>query len=202
MIGIIDYGMGNLRSVQKAFALNGFDAQVMDEPAMLEQADGLVIPGVGGFPDAMKNLHEKGLVEPIRRHAASGKPLLGICLGMQVLFEEGFEGDRCEGLGLLQGQIVKIPAGVKIPHMGWNRLSILQECPVLKGTPDGAYVYFVHSYFANNCNAGNVAAVTDYGNMLTAVVQQNNIYGLQFHPEKSSETGLQMIKNFGELSQC
>ena len=202
MIVIIDYGMGSLRSVQKAFALYGFDARVSDDPALLAEAGGLVIPGVGGFPDAMKNLQDKGLVEPIRRYAASGKPVLGICLGMQVLFEEGFEGDRCEGLGLLPGQIVKIPAGVKIPHMGWNRLSILQENPVLQGTPDGTYVYFVHSYFANNCSAASVVAVTDYGVLLPAVVQKDNITGLQFHPEKSSDAGLQMIKNFGELSQC
>lgn len=202
MIVIIDYGMGNLRSAEKAFTQMNVEAKVSDDPAVLAEASGLVIPGVGAFPDAMKNLHEKKLVEPIRRHAAAGKPLLGICLGMQVLFQQGFEGDRVEGLGLLKGDIVRIPPGVKIPHMGWNRLTILQESPVLKGTPDGAYVYFVHSYFANNCDAADIIAVTDYGNMLPAVVQKENVYGLQFHPEKSSDAGLQMIKNFGELSQC
>ncbi len=202
MIVIIDYGMGNLRSAEKAFTQMNVEAKVSDDPAVLAEASGLVIPGVGAFPDAMKNLHEKKLVEPIRRHAAAGKPLLGICLGMQVLFQQGFEGDRVEGLGLLKGDIVRIPPGVKIPHMGWNRLTILQESPVLKGTPDGAYVYFVHSYFANNCDAADIVAVTDYGNMLPAVVQKENVYGLQFHPEKSSDAGLQMIKNFGELSQC
>ena len=202
MIVIIDYGMGNLRSAEKAFNQAGLETKVSDDPAVLAKAQGLVIPGVGAFPDAMKNLYEKKLVEPIREHAAAGKPLLGICLGMQVLFQQGFEGDRVEGLGLLAGDIVRIPAGVKIPHMGWNRLTMLQESPVLKGTPDGAYVYFVHSYFANNCDAADIVAVTDYGNMLPAVVQRNNVYGLQFHPEKSSDTGLHMIKNFGELSQC
>lgn len=202
MIVIIDYGMGNLRSAEKAFSHAGLETKVSDDPAVLAKAGGLVIPGVGAFPDAMKNLHEKKLVEPIQRHAASGKPLLGICLGMQVLFQQGFEGDRVEGLGLLTGDILRIPAGVKIPHMGWNRLTMLQDSPILKGTPDGAYVYFVHSYFANNCDAADIVAVTDYGNMLPAVVQRNNVYGLQFHPEKSSDTGLHMIKNFGELSQC
>jgi len=202
MIVIIDYGMGNLRSAEKAFTQAGLETIVSDNPEVLGKAQGLVIPGVGAFPDAMKNLHEKKLVEPIRRHAAAGKPLLGICLGMQVLFQQGFEGDRVEGLGLLAGDIVRIPAGVKIPHMGWNRLTMLQESPILRGTPDGAYVYFVHSYFANNCDAADIVAVTDYGNMLPAVVQRKNVYGLQFHPEKSSDTGLNMIKNFGELSQC
>ncbi len=202
MIGIIDYGMGNLRSAEKAFKKWGFDTIVTDDPMKLEEVDGLVIPGVGGFPDAMKNLHEKQLVEAIRKHAAEGKPLLGICLGMQVLFQQGFEGDRCEGLGLLQGDIVRIPAGVKVPHMGWNRLTMLQESPLLKETPEGAMVYFVHSYFANNCDAADLVAVTDYGHMLPAVVQRGNVYGLQFHPEKSSDAGLQIIKNFGELSQC
>ncbi len=202
MIVIIDYGMGNLRSAEKAFTQMNVEAKVSDDPAVLVEASGLVIPGVGAFPDAMKNLHEKKLVEPIRRHAAAGKPLLGICLGMQVLFQQGFEGDRVEGLGLLKGDIVRIPPGVKIPHMGWNRLTFLQESPVLKGTPEGAYVYFVHSYFANNCDAADIVAVTDYGNMLPAVVQKENVFGLQFHPEKSSDAGLQMIKNFGELSQC
>lgn len=202
MIVIIDYGMGNLRSAEKAFTQMNVKAKVSDDPAVLAEASGLVIPGVGGFPDAMKNLHEKKLVEPIRRHAAAGKPLLGICLGMQVLFQQGFEGDRVEGLGLLKGDIVRIPPGVKIPHMGWNRLTLLQESPVLKGTPDGAYMYFVHSYFANNCDAADIVAVTDYGNMLPAVVQKENVFGLQFHPEKSSDEGLHMIKNFGELSQC
>jgi imidazole glycerol-phosphate synthase subunit HisH len=148
MIAIVDYEMGNLRSVEKAFQLKGCDVKITDDLDELASAGGMIIPGVGAFPDAMKNLHAKGLVEPIRRHAASGKPLLGICLGMQVLFEEGFEGDRCEGLGLLPGRIVKIPGGVKIPHMGWNRLSILRESPMLKGTEEGSYVYFVHSYYA------------------------------------------------------
>lgn len=202
MIVIVDYGMGNLRSAEKAFAQAGFETKVSDNPAMLAKAKGLVIPGVGAFPEAMKNLHEKKLVAPIRQHAAAGKPLLGICLGMQVLFQQGFEGDRVEGLGLLAGDIVRIPAGVKIPHMGWNRLTMLQESPILQGTPDGAYVYFVHSYFANNCAAADIVAVTDYGVMLPAVVQKKNVYGLQFHPEKSGDTGLSMIKNFGELSQC
>ena len=202
MIAIVDYDMGNLRSVEKAFLLKGFEAKVTDNPDILAAADGMVIPGVGAFPDAMKNLRSKGLIDLICRHAASGKPLLGICLGMQVLFEEGFEGDRCKGLGLMSGQIVRIPEGVKIPHMGWNRLKMLQESPILKGTEAGAYVYFVHSYYAANCPPYQVAASTEYGIAIPAVVQKDNIYGLQFHPEKSSDAGLAMIKNFGELSQC
>ena len=202
MIGIVDYGMGNLRSVEKAFATRGFAVKVSDDPAQLAEAGGLVIPGVGGFPDAMKNLHERKLVEPILAHAAAGKPLMGICLGMQILFQEGLEGSRCQGLGLLQGQIVRIPWKVKIPHMGWNRLSILQESPVLKGIADGAFAYFVHSYYADKCDAGDIVAVTDYGSLLPAVVQRGSLFGLQFHPEKSDTAGLAMIKNFGELSQC
>ena len=202
MIGIVDYGMGNLRSVEKAFQGMGFPVTVTSDPSVLQQVSGMVIPGVGAFPDAMDHLTRRRLIEPIMAHVEKGKPLLGICLGMQVLFQEGYEGEKRQGLGILPGQVVKIPPGRKIPHMGWNRLTLLQDCPVLKGVPSGSYVYFVHSYFVDNLDAGHLAALTDYGLMLPAVVQKDRIFGLQFHPEKSSDTGLQMIKNFGELSQC
>ena len=202
MIAIIDYEMGNLRSVEKAFARMGYDARVTDRIQMVKDAAALVIPGVGAFPDAMDNLEKKGLIQVIRQEAASGKPILGICLGMQVMFEKGFEGAEREGLGLLNGTIRRIPPGLKIPHMGWNQLSFYQDCPVLQNVENNTFVYFVHSYYASDVKQENLAASTEYGIMIPAVVQKQNMIGLQFHPEKSSDKGLQMIKNYGELSKC
>lgn len=202
MIAIIDYEMGNLKSVEKAFAKMGYDARVTDRIQVVKDAKALVIPGVGAFPDAMDQLERKGLIDAIRQDAVSGKPILGICLGMQVMFEKGFEGNEREGLGLLKGTIQRIPPGVKIPHMGWNQLSFHQSSSVLNGIENNTYAYFVHSYYADDVQKEDLVATTEYGIQIPAVVQRENIIGLQFHPEKSSDKGLQMIKNYGELSEC
>jgi len=202
LIAIIDYEMGNLKSVEKAFAKMGYDARVTDRIQVVKDAKALVIPGVGAFPDAMDQLERKGLIDAIRQDAVSGKPILGICLGMQVMFEKGFEGNEREGLGLLKGTIQRIPPGVKIPHMGWNQLSFHQISPVLNGVENNTYAYFVHSYYADDVQKEDLVATTEYGIQIPAVVQRKNIIGLQFHPEKSSDKGLQMIKNYGELSEC
>lgn len=202
MIGIIDYGMGNLKSVEKAFARMGYDARITDQIQKVKDAKALVIPGVGAFPDAMDQLERTGLIQSIRQGAAAGKPILGICLGMQVMFEKGFEGNEREGLGLFRGKIQKIPPGFKIPHMGWNQLDVYKKNPVLNGIENRTFVYFVHSYYAEEVEKEDLVATAEYGIQIPAVVQKGNMIGLQFHPEKSSEKGLQMIKNFGELSKC
>ncbi|AKL93699.1 imidazole glycerol phosphate synthase subunit HisH [Clostridium aceticum] len=199
MIGIIDYGMGNLRSVEKAFEKMGYKAFVSDKIEELKEAKGLIIPGVGAFYDAMKNLKEKGLEPWLLKEVEKGKPFLGICLGMQILFSYGYEVEKTKGLDMILGDIVKIPAGRKIPHMGWNQLNITEDSKILKGIESNQYVYFVHSYYVKPHEKHVVKAVTDYGIDLPAVVEKGNIYGLQFHPEKSGDTGLKILKNFGEL---
>lgn len=199
MIAIIDYGMGNLRSVQKAFEYTGHDAVITQDKSVIDEADGLVLPGVGAFPDAMKALKAIGLIETIMKNVERGKPFLGICLGMQLLFETSYEGDLCEGLGLLKGEIVEIPKRYKVPHMGWNSLDIKQEVDLLEGVESGSYVYFVHSYYLKTDEVEQVYASVNYGVEIPAVVGYRNIYACQFHPEKSGEVGLQIIKNFGEM---
>ena len=196
MVGIIDYGVGNLFSLRSSFASIGVEAFVSGDAAELAKADRLVLPGVGAFGDAAEKLRQSGLDSFVKEQAASGKPLLGICLGMQLLFEKSFEYGEHEGLGLLKGQVVgmagKLPAALKIPHMGWNALSLTKPAKLLK---DGSYVYFVHSFYAENCE-DSLAAVTDYGIPITAAVEQGNIFGCQFHPEKSGTVGLEILKVF------
>ncbi|SHF38323.1 imidazole glycerol phosphate synthase subunit hisH [Caldanaerobius fijiensis DSM 17918] len=199
MIAIIDYGMGNLRSVQKAFEYTGHGAVITQDKSVIDESDGLVLPGVGAFPDAMKALEAIGLVDAIVKNVERGKPFLGICLGMQLLFETSYEGGLCRGLGLLRGEIVEIPKRYKVPHMGWNCLDIKQEVDLLKGVESGSYVYFVHSYYLKTDEVEQVYASVDYGVEIPAVVGHKNIYACQFHPEKSGEVGLQIIKNFGEM---
>ena len=198
MIGIIDYGVGNLFSLRSSFAAIGAEAFVSGDAAELAKADRLVLPGVGAFGDAAEKLRRSGLDIFVKEQAAAGKPLLGICLGMQLLFEKSYEYGEHEGLGLLKGQVVgmagKLPADLKIPHMGWNALSLTKPARLLK---DGSYVYFVHSFYAENCDA-SLAAVTDYGIPITAAVEQGNIFGCQFHPEKSGNVGLEILKKFCE----
>ena len=200
MVGIIDYGVGNLFSLRSSFKAIGQEAFVSGDPAELEKASRLVLPGVGAFGDAAEKLRQSGLDGFVRAQAASGKPLLGICLGMQLLFEESLEYGCHPGLGLLKGRVVpmegRIPEGLKIPHMGWNRLEVtggrlLQEV-------DGEFVYFVHSYFADGCEE-SLAAVTEYGIPITAAVEQGNVFGCQFHPEKSGGVGLSILRRFCEL---
>ena len=200
MVGIIDYGVGNLFSLQSSFKAIGEEAFVSGDAEKISAADRLVLPGVGAFEDAANKLCQSGLDGFVRAQAAAGKPLLGICLGMQLLFEKSFEYGEHEGLGLLKGQVVsmegRIPAELKIPHMGWNRLEV-KNGRLLKDV-DGQYVYFVHSYFADGCD-DSLAAVTEYGISITAAVEKGNIFGCQFHPEKSGNVGLSILRTFCSL---
>lgn len=197
MVGIIDYGVGNLFSLCSSFKAIGEAAFVSSDPTELSKADRLVLPGVGAFEDAANKLRASGLDVFVRQQAAAGKPLLGICLGMQMLFEKSFEYGEHEGLGLLKGQVVsmagRIPEALKIPHMGWNKLEV--KAGKLLQSVDGQYVYFVHSFYAEGCEA-SLAAVAEYGAPITAAVEQGNIYGCQFHPEKSGNVGLCILRAF------
>ena len=196
MVGIIDYGVGNLFSLRSSFAAIGVEAFVSGDAAVLAKADRLILPGVGAFGDAARKLRDSGLDTYVKEQAASGKPLMGICLGMQLLFEKSYEYGEHEGLGLLRGQGVgmngRLPAELKIPHMGWNALQLTKPAKLLE---DGSYVYFVHSFYAENCEA-SLAAVTDYGIPITAAVESRNIFGCQFHPEKSGNVGLEILRKF------
>ena len=199
MIAVVDYGAGNLFSVRNALAYIGAAHEITADPEKLAAADGIILPGVGAFPDAMRKLDAAGLVGPLRENAAR-KPFLGICLGMQLLFERGFEFEPCDGLGLLPGTVERLPEnGLKIPHMGWNALNIRRtDCPLLEGVPDGAYVYFVHSYAAV-CPERVLTASASYGCEVPALVWEGNVFGAQFHPEKSSGHGLRMLRIFAAL---
>ena len=199
MVGIIDYGVGNLFSLRSSFAAIGVEAFVSGDAAELAKADRLILPGVGAFGDAAEKLRATGLDAFVREQAAAGKPLMGICLGMQLLFERSYEYGEHFGLGLLKGQVVgmsgRLPEGLKIPHMGWNALKIEKDAKLLE---EGSYVYFVHSFYAENCE-DSIAAVTDYGIPITAAVEKGNIFGCQFHPEKSGNVGLAILKKFCEV---
>lgn len=199
MLAIIDYGMGNLRSVEKAFETVGVPVQLTNDPEVIKTAPGIVLPGVGAFSAAMKNLNDLGLVEPLREAVAQGKPFLGICLGMHLLLEGSEEGEPIPGLGLIPGWVKKLPPGLKVPHMGWNQIHIKKETPILKGIPEEAYFYFVHSYYCDPEGTEVVATSTDYGIDFTSIIAEGNVFGIQFHPEKSSSMGLQILKNFGGL---
>ena len=200
MVGIIDYGVGNLFSLQSSFKAIGEEAFVSGDAAELMKADRLVLPGVGAFEDAANKLRASGLDGFVRQQAAAGKPLLGICLGMQMLFEKSYEYGEHEGLGLLKGQVVpmagKINPELKIPHMGWNALEVKQGR--LLADVDGQHVYFVHSFFAEGCE-DSLSAVTEYDIPITAAVEQGNIFGCQFHPEKSGNVGLSILRKFAQL---
>ena len=200
MVVIIDYGVGNLFSLQSSFKAIGEEAFVSGDAAELMKADRLVLPGVGAFEDAANKLRASGLDGFVRQQAAAGKPLLGICLGMQMLFEKSYEYGEHEGLGLLKGQVVpmagKINPELKIPHMGWNALEVKQGR--LLADVDGQYVYFVHSFFAEGCEE-SLSAVTEYDIPITAAVEQGNIFGCQFHPEKSGNVGLSILRKFAQL---
>mgnify|MGYP001015038219 CR=1 FL=1 len=202
MIAIIDYQMGNLRSVQKGFEKVGHAATITCDARELARADAIVLPGVGAFGDAMAELRRRDLVEPIRDLAASGKPFLGICLGLQLLFETGFEGGQHQGLGILPGEVVRfdLPPTFKVPHMGWNSLRFCQPTPLLSGLPDGTYAYFVHSYYVVPAEPSIVATETNYGLDFCSSICRGNLLATQFHPEKSQADGLQMLKTFAELA--
>ncbi len=200
MVGIIDYGVGNLFSLQSSFRAIGQEAFVSGDPEVLSKADRLILPGVGAFEDAAKKLRQSGLDGFVRARAAEGTPLMGICLGMQLLFEKSYEYGEHQGLGLLKGSVVpmagKLPGDLKIPHMGWNALEVKKGCLLEKA--QGQFVYFVHSYYAQGCEA-SLSAVTDYGISITAAVEQGNVYGCQFHPEKSGNVGLAILRAFCEV---
>ncbi len=199
---IVDYGMANLRSVQKAFERVGFAAEITSDPARVATAPKLVLPGVGAFADAIAKLRETGLADAIAGHVESGRPFLGICLGLQLLFTRGHEDGTHAGLGLIAGDVVRFPhvPGLKVPHMGWNALNFTRpDCPLFAGLEPGAAVYFVHSYHAEPADRSWVAAEADYPTPFTAVVWKGNAFATQFHPEKSQAVGLTMLRNFGGL---
>lgn len=202
MIRIIDYGVGNLFSLRSSLRAIGIDADYTGDPAEIRKAGKLILPGVGAFRDAREALRSTGLDRVVQEEAGKGKPLMGICLGMQMLFNRSYEYGEYEGLGLIPGEIVpmegRIPKDLPIPHIGWNELMLKQPSPLMKNTANGDYVYFVHSYYAET-PAEYVIATTDYGVEMTAAVQKDNVYGCQFHPEKSSEVGLSILKAFCEL---
>jgi glutamine amidotransferase len=207
MINIIDYEMGNLRSVAKAFESHGFAVRVSADPQDIASADKLVLPGVGAFRDCIHNLRQGGFVAPLLQHVAAGKPLLGICVGMQMLFDESEEFGRHQGLGLIPGKVVRFPAGMveggerlKVPHMGWNNLEIRRPAPILQGVADRSFVYFVHSYYCAAERPEDVAASCRYGEVeFAAALWRDNLFATQFHPEKSQSVGLTIFKNFGAL---
>jgi glutamine amidotransferase len=196
MIAVVDYGAGNLRSIQKALERQGLQVRLIDAPDGLEEADALVVPGDGAFGPAMARFRSQGFADRIRAFVDSGRPFLGVCLGMQLLFEESEEDGLHRGLGLLPGRVVRLSGGVKIPHMGWNALRLLRPSPLLDGCATGEYVYFIHSYHAVPADPDLIAATADYGGQVAAVVGRGNIWATQFHPEKSGGVGIRMLANF------
>lgn len=198
MVAIIDYDAGNLKSVEKAIQYIGGKAVVTRETDVIQNASHVILPGVGAFGDAMGKLSSYGLVEPVKKAALSGKPFLGICLGLQLLFERSDESDGIEGLSVLKGQILRIPPspGLKIPHMGWNSLDIKKDARLFAGVDQGAFVYFVHSYYLKAENEQDVAAQARYSTQIHASVEHGNLFACQFHPEKSGDVGLQILRNF------
>jgi len=203
MIAIVDYGMGNLRSVSKAFHLQGFPVTVTRDPEEISGASGLVLPGVGAFGDCVRNLDDYGLTSPIKEFIDSGRPFLGICLGLQVLFEESEESPGVRGFGVFKGKVVRFPdlkkERLKVPHMGWNEILIQKEVPMLEGIPDKSWFYFVHSYYPVPEDDSIIAVKADYGIEFTATVSKGNVFASQFHPEKSSELGLRILRNFAAI---
>lgn len=222
MIGIIDYGMGNLRSVEKAFERIGYAVKIVRTSEEIASSAKLILPGVGSFGQAMKNLRQLDLLEPLRDSLRDGKPLLGICLGLQLLFQESEEHGLHEGLAVFRGRVRRLPGGVKVPHIGWNQVDIQSENPLLNGIPDGSFFYFVQSYYVEPDGAVSpestttpapggvvrpkstttpprVIATTDYGIEFASIVARDNVFGVQFHPEKSQDMGLRLLKNFGGL---
>jgi glutamine amidotransferase len=197
-IAIVDYGMGNLRSVQKAFEKVGHQALVTNDPEVVARARKVVLPGVGAFEDAIAELRNRGLVRPVLDAIDSGKPFLGICLGLQLLFDCSYENGRHEGLGVLRGEVIRfdLPEDYSIPHMGWNQLEIRGQPPVLAGIESGAYFYFVHSYFVVPHDTSVIATTTDYGGPFCSAISRENVFASQFHPEKSQSKGLELLRNF------
>lgn len=198
MIAIIDYGAGNLHSVKNAFDYIGVKAEITGNAQYIAEADAVVLPGVGAFGDCMKSLEKRDLIETVKNAANSGKPFLGICLGLQLLFEESEESPGVKGLGIFKGKIVKIPdgEGLKIPHMGWNNITVTKESKILRGSP---FVYFVHSYYLKTDEKDIISAYTEYGKRLDIAVERGNVFAVQFHPEKSGEAGMNILRRFAAL---
>lgn len=197
---IVDYGVGNLKSVSNALSYLGQNSRIVSDGAGLERADSIILPGVGAFPDAADKLRTSGLEGPLLEQVGI-KPILGICLGMQLLFDRGTEGRISRGLGLISGAVEPIPTTLKLPHIGWNSLHFSEDSPLFSGLDEGCWVYFVHSFYGKAADPSQVIATTDYGLPVTAAVGHGLVFGTQFHPEKSGEVGLQILKNFGALSR-
>ena len=197
-IGIVDYGAGNLMSVSKALDFLGLENKVVTSAELMDNASGIILPGVGAFPDAMKALEESGLTESLIR-AAKSKPFLGICLGMQMMFEESDEVRLCKGLGLLPGRVQKIETDLKLPQIGWNSLDYHRQDPLMDGVPEGSYVYFVHTFKACPAQRSDLIATCDYNDEVPALVGRGQMYGSQFHPEKSGEIGMTILRNFAKM---
>jgi glutamine amidotransferase len=199
MIAIVDYGMGNLKSVEKGFKKVGVDALVTSEPRIVDNAAAIVLPGVGAFRDCIRNLSDLSLTEAVVTSIKKGKPFLGICLGLQVLFSESEEFGTCKGLDIFRGQVVRFKEGLKVPHMGWNTLRIINRPPILSDIEEGSFFYFVHSFYVVPEDRGIIAATTDYGTTFTSMVWKDNVFATQFHPEKSQGLGLKILKGFGDF---
>ncbi|MBI2502685.1 MAG: imidazole glycerol phosphate synthase subunit HisH [Candidatus Latescibacteria bacterium] len=200
MIAVIDYGMGNLRSVQKAFEHLGFSASICEDPAQLEAASHLVLPGDAAFGDAMRNLRERGWVEALLRGIEGGKPFLGICVGLQLMFSESEEMGQHPGLGLLPGRVRRFPPDERVPQIGWNQVSIQKPVRILDGVADCSFFYFVHSYYVDSEHPADVAGTTEYGLEYTSIAARDHLFGVQFHPEKSQQPGLKLLENFARLN--
>ncbi|MFZ5642106.1 MAG: imidazole glycerol phosphate synthase subunit HisH [Bacillota bacterium] len=199
MIAIIDYGMGNLRSVEKGFEKAGVRAQIVTDPGEVDHADGVVLPGVGAFAETMDNLKKTGMGEAVKKAIKEGRPFLGICLGLQILFSASEEWGHCEGLSVFPGKVRRLPEGIKVPHMGWNQVKYSGQHPIFDGVPDNSSFYFVHSYYVEPEQESIIAGVTDYGMQFTSAVGYKNVFAIQFHPEKSSALGLRVLRNFGGI---
>ncbi|MBT4978874.1 MAG: imidazole glycerol phosphate synthase subunit HisH [Gemmatimonadetes bacterium] len=200
MIGIIDYGMGNLRSVQKAFEFLGFAAEIVEEPERLSGATHLVLPGDAAFGDAMRNLRAAGWDQAIVEGIAAEKPFLGICVGLQLMFSESEEMGQHSGLGILPGKCVRFPVTERVPQIGWNQVAIKRDVPLLAGVPEGSFFYFVHSFYVETVNESDCVATTDYGLDYTSIAGDGRVFGVQFHPEKSQAHGLRLLDNFARLN--
>ncbi len=200
MIAIIDYGMGNLRSVQAGFEYVGQKVFITDKPSEVINSDGVVLPGVGAFGDAIQRLNETGLGNAFCESVKQGKPCIGICLGLQLLFSESYEGGLFKGLDIIKGKVIRFENKLKVPHIGWNQINIKKrDLKLFQNVPDGSYVYFVHSYFVLPEDSSVIASTTNYGIDFTSAIAKDNLYGTQFHPEKSQNLGLQILRNFGSL---
>lgn len=207
MIAVVDYQMGNLRSVQKAFEHNGFEACITDNASVISDADGLVLPGVGAFGDCYRELSSRSLIDPLLEWIRADRPFLGICLGLQILLDSSEESKDTRGLGVVSGTVRRFPAnGLKVPHMGWNQVSYASDpaasggCPLFEGIADNTYFYFVHSYYVDPGETGIVSGWTTYGRTFASAIWRGNVFATQFHPEKSQEAGLKVIANFGKLA--